>query len=105
MAKRIDVDSISLYISATTMPNKKAAIKDLRQNLKRQARNTRIKTNVKHKLKDAQQLIKEGKAEAKDAVRALQKAAAKAAKKKTISKNRARRITSKLMKSANPKKA
>lgn len=81
------------------MPNKHAAIKDLRQTKKRQARNTRIRTNVKHAYKEAQELLKAGKTEeAKAAVLKFQKAADKAAKKRAIEKNKVNRKKSTLMK-------
>ncbi|MBD3252018.1 30S ribosomal protein S20 [Candidatus Uhrbacteria bacterium] len=86
------------------MPNKKAAIKDLRQSKKRQAHNVRIRTNVKHLYKDVEELIKAGKLdEAKAAITKFQKAADKAAKTKAISKSKADRKKSTLMKQVYPK--
>ncbi len=80
-------------------------MKDLRQAKKRQAHNLRIKTNVRQTYKQAQELIKAGKIdEAKPVVMKFQKAADKAAKVKVISRNRAGRKKSILMKKLNPKK-
>jgi ribosomal protein S20 len=87
------------------MPNKKAAIKDLRQSKKRHVHNLRIKTNVRQSFKQAQELLKAGKLEeAKPIIKKFQKAADKATKGKVISRNKARRKTSRLMKAVNPKK-
>jgi small subunit ribosomal protein S20 len=81
------------------MPNKKAAIKGLRQSEKNRERNIRVKTNVKFHLAKVEQLIKEGKTkEAIEALRAFQKAADKAAKGNVISPNKANRKKSALMK-------
>jgi ribosomal protein S20 len=86
------------------MPNKKAAIKDLRKSKKRQAHNLRIKTNVRQTYKQAQELIKAGKTEeAKPVIKKFQQAADKAAKVNAISRNKARRKKSTLMKALSPK--
>lgn len=88
------------------MPNKKAAIKDLRQSKKRQEHNLRIKTNVRQTFKQAQELLKAGKTEeVKPIITKFQKAADKAVKLKVISRNKARRKKSTLMKAVNLKKA
>lgn len=80
-------------------------MKDLRQSKKRHEHNLRIKTNVKQTYKQAQELIKAGKTdEAKPIIVKFQKAADKAAKVNAISRNKARRKTSALMKTLNPKK-
>ncbi len=83
------------------MPNTHAAIKDLRKNKRRAARNLREKTNVKALAKQIKALAKEGKGtEALALVAKLQQASAKAAKKHVIHRNKARRITSMAMKLA-----
>jgi ribosomal protein S20 len=70
------------------MPNKHAAIKDLRKNKRRAERNFRLKTHMKAMLRKAQDLVKEGKlAEAKTAVSAFQAVADKAAKHGVVSRN------------------
>ncbi len=82
------------------MPNKKASIKDLRQNHKRATHNARIKRNVKFLTKQSKDLITAGKKEeAKKSVIALQQAMDKAAKVGVISRNRARRKKSSFMSS------
>jgi ribosomal protein S20 len=81
------------------MPQKHAAIKDLRKNKRRAVRNSREKTNVKALAKMLKEHIKEGKmTEALAIVPKLQQASAKAAKKNVIHKNKARRLTSNAMK-------
>ena len=87
------------------MPTKKAAKKDLRQTKKRSVRNLRIKTNVKQTYKQAQELLKRGKIdEAKPIIKKFQKVSDKAVKVRIISRNKASRKKSILMKSINPKK-
>ena len=86
------------------MPNKHAAIKDLRKNKRRAARNLREKTNIKSLVKQLKAMMKEGKkSEAMTIVNKLQQAAAKAAKRNVIHINKARRITSQAMKSVSGK--
>jgi ribosomal protein S20 len=86
------------------MPNKHAAIKDLRKNKRRAARNLREKTNVKSLIKQLKTLVKEGKKkEALEVANKLQQAAAKAAKRHVIHANKASRITSQAMKSVSGK--
>ncbi|KAA0206700.1 hypothetical protein EDM68_01185 [Candidatus Uhrbacteria bacterium] len=81
------------------MPNKHAAIKDLRKNKRRAARNLREKTNVKALTKQLKALVKDGKkTEALALVAKLQQASAKAAKKHVIHRNKSRRLTSMAMK-------
>ena len=83
------------------MPNKHAAIKDLRKSQKRQAHNNRIKTNIKALTKQVEEAAKAGKAdELKALASKLQQAVAKAAKENVFHKNRASRKTSKAMKKA-----
>lgn len=80
------------------MPNKHAAIKDLRKNKRRAAMNARVKTNIKALYKKAQALISEGKkAEAKETVAKFQQAADKAIKTGVLNKNTAARKKSSLM--------
>ncbi len=80
------------------MPNKHAAIKDLRKNVRRAARNLRLKTHTKSLLRKAKDLLKEGKkAEAKVAVMAFQQIIDKAAKNMVISRNTANRKKASLM--------
>ena len=80
------------------MPNKHAAIKDLRKNARRAARNLRLKTHTKSLLRKAKDLLKEGKkTEAKAAVMAFQQVVDKAAKNMVISRNTANRKKSSLM--------
>jgi len=86
------------------MPNKHAAIKDLRKNKRRALRNLREKTNVKALIKQLKSFVKEGKkSEAMTIVSKLQQAAGKAAKRNVIHPNKARRITSQAMKSLSGK--
>lgn len=81
------------------MPNKHAAIKDLRKNQKRAAHNARIKTNIKALFKKSKELIAAGKStEATDVIRAFQKAVDKAAKVGVVHKNLANRKKAALMK-------
>lgn len=81
------------------MPNKHAAIKDLRKNARRAARNHRLKTHAKSLLRKAQDLVKEGKFdEAKKAVQAFQQIADKAAKNSVWTRNAADRRKSRIMK-------
>jgi ribosomal protein S20 len=87
------------------MPNKHAAIKDLRKNRRHAAANLRIKTNVKSLYQKALTLLKEGKAaEVTQAARAFQQAIDKATKRNVVSKNAARHKKSRLMKKINAKK-
>ncbi len=81
------------------MPNKHAAKKDLRKNIRRQARNARLKTHAKALLRKAQDLVKDGKFdEAKIAVVAFQQIADKAAKQSVWTKNAANRKKARIMK-------
>lgn len=82
----------------TSMPNKHAAIKDLRKNKRRAALNYRIKTNVKSLYKKGMALLKEGnQKEAAVVARAFQQAVDKAAKVSVVSKNAAARKKSTFM--------
>lgn len=86
------------------MPNKKAAIKDLRKNRKRAAHNLRIRKNVKALVKETRELTAAGKKEeATQKLRALQQAADKAAKRGVMHKNSAARRKASAMKRLNTK--
>ncbi len=86
------------------MPNKHAAIKDLRKNKKRAAHNDRIKRHIRYLLKKSRDLLKEGKAkESQEISRAFQQAIDKAAKVGVVSKNKAARRKSSLTKAINKK--
>lgn len=79
------------------MPNKHAAIKDLRKNVKHAARNNRLKTHVKSLTKQVMNLVKEGKKdEAKELGKKLQQAVAKGAKNQIFHSNKASRKISAL---------
>lgn len=77
------------------MPNKHAAIKDLRKSKKRAITNKRLKTHIKslsHQLTD---LVKEGKkTEAAGLVQKLQQVLGKATRENIIHRNNASRKTS-----------
>jgi len=83
------------------MPQKQAAIKDLRQNKKRAARNNKVQTELKVTLKKSRQAIdikKEGaQAKVAEAIKLLDRAV----KKGVIKKNTAARKKSRLMKRLN----
>lgn len=84
------------------MPNKHAAIKDLRKNKRHAKQNYRMKSHVKSLFKGGIALIKEGdKAKALASARALQQTIDKAAKNGVVSKNASRRKKSALMRSLN----
>ena len=86
------------------MPNKHAAIKDLRKNKRRAARNLRVKTNIRALVKQLEQFVKDGKTnEALPVVAKLQQASAKAAKNHVIHRNKARRLSSYAMKKTSKK--
>jgi small subunit ribosomal protein S20 len=74
------------------MPNKHAAIKDLRKNKKRAIANGRMKTHLKTLSRQLKDLVKEGKkAEAQEVARKLQQNLDKAAKKNVLHGNNASR--------------
>lgn len=84
------------------MPNKHAALKDLRKNKRHADNNLRTKTNVKSLYKKAAALVKEGKkVESAQAARAFQQAVDKAAKVHIISPNAAGRKKASLLKQVN----
>lgn len=81
------------------MPNKHAAVKDLRKNARRAARNARLKTHVKHLLRKTTDLVKAGNTkEAKEVAIQFQQIADKAAKNNVITKSVANRKKSSIMK-------
>ncbi len=81
------------------MPNKQAAIKDLRKNRKHAVHNARIKTNYKALLNKSRALIKaDKKDEAKVMIKSFQAAIDKAAKNGIVHKNLAARKKAALMK-------
>ena len=71
------------------MPNKKSAIKHLRQTVKRTERNSLVKRNIKEIIKRGQKAATKGtlKDEANDLIRSLQKAVDKAIKSKILKEN------------------
>lgn len=86
------------------MPNKHAAIKDLRKNKRRAATNLRIKINVKALYKKGMALVSAGKTkEAEEVARAFQQAVDKAAKISVVSKNAAARKKSSFMRALKTK--
>lgn len=88
------------------MPNKQSAIKELRKAKKRSVHNARVKTNFKALFSKAKDHATKGEMEeAKKASVAFQIAADKAAKVNVISKNKANRKKSTLMKMLSAKKA
>ncbi len=78
------------------MPNKHAAIKDLRKNERRAARNARMKTHLKALDRHFQAFLKEGKTkDAQELLQKFQQALGKAAKNAVIHANKAsRRLSS-----------
>jgi len=81
------------------MPQKKAAIKALRQAKKLSQRNLRVKRAIKSIIKDAQKALAEGQADkAKEAYQKLQKTVDKATKSGMLKANAANRKKSRLAK-------
>lgn len=79
------------------MPNKHAAVKDLRKNKRRAERNIRLKTHVKALTKQMSELVKDNKrSEALELSRKLQQIIAKASKNHIFHGNKAARKTSTL---------
>lgn len=88
------------------MPNKHAAVKDLRKNQRHAARNAKMKTHVKSLTAQVKTLLKEGKTkEVADLARKLQQAVDKAAKKNIFHSNKSSRRISSLHRSLNKKAA
>jgi len=83
------------------MPNTASAKKELRKNIQRQARNKKIKDNLKDLIKKSRQAIAAKNAQAKELVAKTLKALDKAAQKGVIKKNTCNRRKSKLQQSLN----
>jgi len=83
------------------MPNTLSAKKELRKNIKRQARNKKIKDNLKDLIKKSRQAIAAKNAQAKELVAKTLKALDKAAQKGVIKKNTCIRRKSRLQQSLN----
>ena len=84
------------------MPNKHAAVKDLRKNKRRAERNIRLKTHVKALTKQMSELIKANKkTEALELSRKLQQVIAKASKNYIFHSNKASRKVSSMQRSLN----
>ena len=83
------------------MPNKKAAIKHLRQTVKRTAKNASVKRNIKNLVKTSKKAITEGslKDSHQDMAKKFQKSVDKAVKAGIISKNTGNRKKARFMKS------
>jgi small subunit ribosomal protein S20 len=80
--------------------NIKSQIKRNRSNERRRVRNQTVRSELKTRVKKAQQALAEGTEEAPESVRLAQKRLGKAAAKGRIHKNQAARRTSRLMKKA-----
>ncbi|MCX6807560.1 MAG: 30S ribosomal protein S20 [Patescibacteria group bacterium] len=85
------------------MPKIKSAKKQLRQNRKRAARNTNVKSAMKGAVKDFVRELSGDSKKAKDGFSKLQKLIDTSAKKKVISKKKAGRMISRLQTKLNPK--
>lgn len=85
------------------MPNKQAAIKHLRQTVKRTAKNALVKRNIKNLVKASKKSIAEGsvKDSHQDMAKKFQKSVDKAVKAGIISKNTGNRKKARFMKSVN----
>lgn len=79
------------------MPNKKAAIKDLRQTKKRTLRNSLVKRNIKEIIKKGQKAIAKGE-KVDNISKELQKAVDKAVKNNILKANTANRKKSRFAK-------
>lgn len=87
------------------MPIKKAGKKYIRKTRRRTTRNLQTKKKVKKLVKQARELITEGKAKEVDkAIADASKALDKAAQKKVIHKNKAARLKKRLNKARKTKK-
>jgi small subunit ribosomal protein S20 len=80
--------------------NIKGQIKRNRQNERRRLRNKAVRSELKSRIKVADQAVAEGSPDAPEALRQAQKRMGKAAAKGRIHKNQAARRTSRLMKRA-----
>ncbi len=82
------------------MANIKSQIKRNRQNERRHVRNKAVRSELKTRVKIAEQTIAEGSADAPEALRLAQKRLGKAGARGRVHKNQAARRTSRLMKRA-----
>ncbi len=88
------------------MPNKHAAVKDLRKNKRRAERNSLLKTHVKALTKQMNELVKEGKKTDAIALSSkLQQIIAKASKNNILHANKAGRKTSSIHRKLNKMEA
>jgi len=90
-----------MWNTNNTMPNKRNALKALRQTKKRATRNLARKDAFKKAVKTANKAIEAGKKDLKELARMAQKTLDKAAKAGVIKKRTAARKLSRLMKKAN----
>ena len=86
-----------LAMTTIFMANKKSALKAFRQDKKRQAKNTKIKDNIKWLVKKAEKAIIEKSEKAKELVKQVEKAVDKAVQKSILKENTGRRKKSRLM--------
>ena len=98
MSKRgcVTVDNVRrfFYSYVTSMPNKHAAEKDLRKNIKHAVKNARMRMHTKSLMHQMIALLKEGKLdEAKKLAPKLQQAMDKAARAHVLHANKAARLT------------
>ena len=82
------------------MANIKGQIKRNRQNEKRRVRNKGVRSELKTRIKVADEAVRSGNEDAPEALRQAQKRLGKAGAKGRIHKNQAARRTSRLMKRA-----
>jgi len=80
------------------MPNLKTAKKNLRKTKKRTVLNNQYKNKIDYLIRKIKKGVKEGTENLKEMLTSLYKLVDKAAKKKVIHKNKARRIKSKMAK-------
>ena len=83
------------------MPNKKSAMKALRQDKKKALRNFKVKKNVKDLVKDSKKLIEAKDKTAADKVKDAIKSIDKAVQNKVLKKNTGSRKKSRLIKKLN----
>jgi small subunit ribosomal protein S20 len=86
------------------MPNKKSAVKALRQSKKNNDYNRSVKRTIKEALKDVRAAIEKKEATATEKLRNVQKVLDTAVSKKVIKKNKASRLNSRLATMAKSKK-
>lgn len=79
------------------MANKKSALKAIRQDKKRQARNAKIKENIKWLIGKAEKAIQSKSDQAKELIKQVEKAVDKAVQKDILKENTGRRKKSRLM--------